>query len=140
MRKIEYSMLSKNLAAILIGCLLFFGLNDVGRAEDLQKSELRCGWFDNPSPSNADLTDASGVWLISQQGEYTANGAWPKFDPGQWVQTGVGSYGYGCACIHGRFDSATQKVLFIERSSSKPLKVCRSDKKISKFEPFNPLK
>lgn len=118
-----------------------FFLLDFARADNsLKNSELRCGWFDNPSPGNAELTDAAGVWLVAQQGEYKAKGAWPKFSAGQWVQTGAGSYGYGCLCILGKFDSETRRVSVIEKNISKPTKICRADKKISGFEPFNPLK
>ena len=42
-------------------------------------TELRCGWFENSSPSNASLTDRDGEWTISIQGGYEAKGDWPTF-------------------------------------------------------------
>jgi hypothetical protein len=122
----------------VINNFCFFGFAHADNS--LKISELRCGWFDNPSPGNAELTDAAGVWLIAQQGEYRAEGPWPKFSAGQWIQTGAGSYGYGCVCIFGKFDPETRRVSVIEKTVSKPAKICRTDKKISGFEPFNPLK
>jgi hypothetical protein len=132
----------KNLCFSLIFCVVnafcLFGLAHADNS--LKNSELRCGWFDNPSPGNAELTDAAGVWLIAQQGEYRAEGPWPKFSAGQWIQTGAGSYGYGCLCIFGKFDPETRRVAVIEKNVSKPTKLCRADKRISGLEPFNPLK
>ncbi len=60
----------------------------------------RCGWFDNPSPGNATLTDRQGEWTVAQQGMSSAEGAWPTFKRAQWVRTGSGSAGYGCACLN----------------------------------------
>lgn len=122
----------------VVNIFCFFGFAHADGS--IKSSELRCGWFDNPSPGNAELTDAVGVWLIAQQGEYKAEGVWPKFSAGQWVQTGAGSYGYGCLCILGKFDPKTRRVALIEKAVSKPTNLCRTDKKISEFEPFNPLK
>jgi len=143
MRDIEFDKPSskKLFASLIFGVFNTFSLLNFAHADSsLKNSELRCGWFDNPSPGNAELTDAAGVWLVAQQGEYRAEGAWPKFSAGQWVQTGTGSYGYGCLCISGKFDSETRRVVVIEKTVSKPTKQCRTDKKISGLEPFNPLK
>jgi Protein of unknown function (DUF4087) len=35
---------------------------------------VRCGWFDNPSPSNAWLHDRDGAWSIGIQGSHQAKG------------------------------------------------------------------
>ena len=37
------------------------------------KVERRCGWFENPTPANATLTDRDGVWEIASQGGYQAH-------------------------------------------------------------------
>jgi len=99
----------------------------------------RCGWFDNPSPGNADLLDAGGSWSVAQQGGHQAQGQWPSFPASKWVRTGVGSYGYGCACLTGRFDADSQDVLAITRSRAQPLSACRSDKALKGLEPLNSL-
>ena len=45
----------------------------------VQKSEMRCGWFSNPTPGNASLYDRDGEWIIGVQGGYQADGDWPAF-------------------------------------------------------------
>ncbi|CRY57953.1 Uncharacterised protein [Yersinia pseudotuberculosis] len=47
-------------------------------------AERRCGWFENPTPANATLTDRDGMWEIGTQGGYQAKGDWPGFSPAQW--------------------------------------------------------
>lgn len=98
-------------------------------------ASTQCGWFDNSSPGNADLLDAGGSWSIAQQGGHQAQGQWPSFSANKWVRTGVGSYGYGCACLTGRFDVDSQNVLAITRSRALPLSACRSDKALKVLEP-----
>ena len=36
--------------------------------------ETRCGWFSNPTPSNAFLSDRHGEWIIGLQGGHQAKG------------------------------------------------------------------
>ena len=98
----------------------------------------RCGWFDNPSPGNADLID--GTWSVAQQGGHQAEGAWPSFAAKHWIRTGVGSYGYSCICLTGRFDAGSQTVVAIARSRPRPPSACRADKALRGLEPENPLK
>ncbi|WP_088280544.1 DUF4087 domain-containing protein [Ideonella sp. A 288] len=100
----------------------------------------RCGWFDNPTPGNATLTDRDGEWTIGLQGGHQAKGDWPKFKPGQWVRTGTGSAGYGCACLKVKADAASQEVSVIVSSRTQALGVCRKDKALHGLEPQNPLK
>jgi hypothetical protein len=93
--------------------------------------EKRCGWFQNPTPANAWLSDRDGLWLISAQGGYRATGDWPDIPPKQWVITNVaGSHGYGCACLDVRVDRTTNPRRIIEIKSSQPqsLQVCRTDR------------
>src|SRR6185503_17709604 len=78
----------------------------------LEKSEMRCGWFSNPTPANASLFDRDGEWIIGVQG---------------------GHYGYGCACLRVRVDRAEQRILVIESAQARALSVCRRDPALRKF-------
>ncbi|HRB21197.1 MAG TPA: DUF4087 domain-containing protein [Nitrosomonas sp.] len=49
--------------------------------------EKICGWFDNPTPANAWLTDHHGEWTIAVQGGYQAEGDWPSFSDSQPIFT-----------------------------------------------------
>ena len=93
--------------------------------------ENRCGWFHNPTPGNATLTDRDGEWEISTQGGFSAEGDWPGFTDTQWKQTN-GHYGYGCACMKVVVDRSERRVLRIASATAKPLKVCRADKALGK--------
>jgi hypothetical protein len=92
--------------------------------------ENRCGWFSNPTPSNAWLDDADGNWLIARQGGYQAKGNWPDFKPQQWVVTNAGSYGYGCACLRVKVDRQSRRVIEIKSSYSQSLAICRKDRSL----------
>lgn len=96
--------------------------------------ETRCGWFSNPTPANAWLTDAQGEWLIGAQGGYQAEGDWPEFKDSQWVKTNV-NYGYGCACMKVNVNKSEEKVINIISASAKPLSACRKDKALKGKEP-----
>jgi hypothetical protein len=97
-------------------------------------AETRCGWFHNPTPSNAWLIDAAGEWTISVQGGYQAEGDWPDFSAARWVKTNV-HYGYGCACMKVTTNRAEQRVLRIISSYSRALSACRKDKALKRKEP-----
>jgi hypothetical protein len=90
-----------------------------------------CGWFDNPTPANATLTDRSSIWVIGLQGGHQAEGDWPTFTSKQWIRTGS-SYGYGCACVTALADVQNNTINKIVSSSSKPLSACRSDHRLPK--------
>jgi hypothetical protein len=96
-----------------------------------QRFETRCGWFVNPTPANAWLNDRHGEWIIGVQGGHQAEGDWPEFGPGQWVETN-GSYGYGCACMNVRVDRKSRKVLEIKSAYARPLAACRKDRSLRK--------
>jgi hypothetical protein len=98
----------------------------------LEKSEMRCGWFSNPTPANASLFDREGEWIIGVQGGYQAEGDWPSFSPKQWVQTN-GHYGYGCACLRVRVDRSERRILVIESTQARALSVCRRDPALRKL-------
>lgn len=88
----------------------------------------RCGWLSNPTPANFWLDDKDGQWIIGTQGGHQAEGAdLPEFPDSRWVKTN-GSYGYGCACVKGTFNSETNEVQFIKSAIVRPLSACRKDK------------
>jgi hypothetical protein len=97
-----------------------------------EKSEMRCGWFSNPTPANASLYDRDGEWIIGVQGGYQADGDWPDFSAKQWIETNV-HYGYGCACLRVSVDRATEKVIKIESAKARPLSACRRDRALRKW-------
>lgn len=94
------------------------------------KVERRCGWFENPTPANAWLTDRDRAWTIAIQGGYEAEGDWPTFTEARWVHTNGASYGYGCACLDATFDRASGRVVRIAHARARSLAVCRADRKL----------
>jgi hypothetical protein len=104
----------KRLATLLLACQF---------AAPAFAADNRCGWFVNPTPGNAWLTDAQGDWIVSSQGGHQADGNWP--DIADWVQTN-GSYGYGCACMKVT-TGADNLVLVIHSSRALPLSKCKKD-------------
>lgn len=86
--------------------------------------ENRCGWFVNPTPANAWLTDSQGQWIIGTQGGQQADGEWP--DIRDWVATN-GSYGYGCTCMRVTTNSREKRILVIHSTRPLPLSKCRND-------------
>ncbi len=101
-------------------------------ASDAARAETRCGWFDNPTPANAWLSDREAEWIIAVQGGHQAEGDWPAFGPKQWVETNV-HYGYGCACLRVRADRETHKVTGIESARARPLSACRRDRSLKRW-------
>ena len=94
-----------------------------------KKAVLRCGWFENPTPANAWLTDKDGTWTIGVQGGHQADGDWPDFSDARWVGTNR-SYGYGCACLRVHAQEASHQVTQIVFAWSRPLAVCRRDARL----------
>ena len=102
------------------------------RAPLVEQFETRCGWFSNPTPANASLHDRDGEWIIGSQGRYQAEGNWPSFKSGQWVETN-GHYGHGCACLRLRVNRETHEVIKIESARARPLAACRRDRVLRKW-------
>lgn len=119
----------KKIFYIIFFSCLHFNANAAG---NIQK---RCGWFQNPTPQNAVLTDREGMWVIATQGAASADGDWPEFNDKQWVKTGAGSYGYGCACLKVKVKTnrQTRIVERIYSAKAKPLSACRRDKNLKGF-------
>lgn len=99
-----------------------------GWSSSVCAAERRCGWFENPTPSNATLTDRDDAWEIATHGGYQAKGNWPQFTGDQWVSSGIGNYGYGCACVTADTDAATHRMNNLTKATARPLSVCRMDK------------
>lgn len=120
-------------ASLTLMVAVLLGVTLVGaQPTAIKASEMRCGWFSNPTPANASLFDRDGEWIVGVQGGHQAEGDWPAFAPKEWVKTN-GSYGYGCACIKVEVDRERKHVLAIESSRSKPLSACRKDPAIKRF-------
>ncbi|KEH12092.1 hypothetical protein GY15_23370 [Delftia sp. 670] len=100
---------------------------------------MRCGWFDNPTPGNASLTDSQAEWTIGQQGGHQARGEWPHFTDRDWVRTSHGSAGYGCACLKVSTDNGKEQIVQIFSARARPLSACRKDPALKGKEPENPL-
>ena len=94
----------------------------------------RCGWLSNPTPANWWLTDSEDQWILGTQGGDQAPGMdeMPDMSTAGWVETN-GHYGYGCACMTITAD-ADGRVTRIADASPRPLKQCRSDRKLPKPE------
>src|SRR5215510_5127700 len=121
---------------IIPGCLLLVIAGSVppeqANASFPATSEMRCGWFSNPTPGNASLHDRDAEWIIGVQGGHQAEGDWPEFGPKQWIETNV-HYGYGCACMKVQADPETHEVIQIESAKARPLSACRSDRKLKRW-------
>lgn len=91
-------------------------------------SEKRCGWFDNPTPANAWLTDKDGEWIIAMQMGYQAEGDWPTALKGEMIYSGNASYGYNCACLEVETDSTKKRIIKIISTEPKTLATCRNDR------------
>ena len=130
--------MSKQCLLVFVGCLLLIATGFVSGHPTssgdvtVEKSERRCGWFSNPTPSNASLYDRDGEWIIAVQGGHQADGDWPDFGPKQWIQTNV-HYGYGCACLQLQVNSSTREVMAIESAKARPLSACRNDRKLKRW-------
>lgn len=120
--------------------ILLLAISDTALADGapIDTVRTRCGWFDNPSPGNATLADRDGEWTVATQGEPSATGLWPAFKRSQWIRTGNGNAGYGCACLKAREDTERLSIIHIMEAYANALSVCRRDAKLT--EPDNPLK
>jgi hypothetical protein len=120
--------------ALLAAALIALGATPWATATDTQpKAATRRGWFQNPTPGNAWLTDKDAQWIIGIQGGHQAEGDWPDFNGRHWVSTNR-SYGYGCACMKLVVDAQSREVQRIVSSAVRPLKACRQDPTLPKPE------
>jgi uncharacterized protein DUF4087 len=124
-RPLVRSLVAGALAALAASA--FAGRSEGAPRAPTVHEETRCGWFDNPTPSNVWLHDRDGEWTIGIQGGHQAEGPWPTFKKRQWVHTNGGSYGYGCACLRVEADHKTKRVLTIKRAEARELAACRAD-------------
>jgi len=117
---------------IFLGCLLLIAATFISGRAEVQNSEMRCGWFSNPTPGNASLHDRDAEWIIGVQGGHQAEGDWPDFGPKQWIETNV-HHGDGCACMKVRVNRETHEVIEIESAKARSLSACRSDRKLKRW-------
>lgn len=111
---------------LVLSALLALSTSCANPVATEQTTAVRCGWFENPTPANAWLTDRDGEWNLGVQGGHQAEGDWPEFEPPDWVRTN-GSYGYGCACLNVQTNPQSQRVIRILSSSARTLQRCRED-------------
>ena len=126
------SSLMTVICLLLAPVVLLSGQPGSPRVTAVEQFETRCGWFSNPTPANASLHDREGEWIIGVQGGYQAEGDWPSFKAGQWVETN-GHYGHGCACLRLRVNHETNRVIEIESARARPLAACRRDRALKKW-------
>lgn len=98
-------------------------------ATPAQAIERRCGWLDNPTPSNWFLEDADRSWTISAQGGYQAQGlnTIPDISARDYVKTN-GYYGYACACMDVQTDRQRGRILSLRNFKQLSLSQCRRDR------------
>lgn len=128
------SCLLLTIAAFNNGAFVNAHSADVNKIEATNLVETRCGWFENPTPANADLIDKDGEWTIGVQGGDQAEGDWPAFTDKQWVKTN-GNYGYGCACMQVTVNRKTFDIVKIISAKARPLSACRKDPALKSKEP-----
>ncbi|MDK1229593.1 DUF4087 domain-containing protein, partial [Cronobacter turicensis] len=90
--------------------------------------EIRCGWLENPTPSNMWLADKDGEWTISLQGGREAAGIerLRDFSEKEYLNTN-GNYGYGCACLLVDVNKEDGFITKIYQSNNIPLLKCKND-------------
>lgn len=118
-------MSSKNLSLLIF----VFVYSTLVRA----KSELRCGWYENPSPGHSWLKDKDARWMVLEQGVFAAQGLVPDFKKAgakTFVNAGAG-FGYGCVCLKVKVDSKNKRITQIDSVKIKKLNDCRSDENLT---------
>ena len=92
-------------------------------------AERRCGWFVNPTPWNYWLVDREGIWILSAQGGYAAEGMddLPDMARFGWVVTNGPGYGHGCACLQVVVDRTQKRVVSLLAAEPVPLARCQAD-------------
>ena len=136
----HFAVTSKNrsrtrVASMLVATLVSLSSMAASAAEPSSaEAKTLCGWFDNPTPGNAWLTDRSAEWIVGVQGGHQAEGDWPEFKAGQWISTNR-SYGYGCACLRVVASAASHEVQRILSAKSRPLSACKKDPALARHRP-----
>ena len=126
--------MSGNARLALLANGLFLGIAAGVLAHAADRTPILCGWFDNPTPGNAWLTDRDGEWTLGTQGGEQAEGDWPQFAANRWVETN-GSHGHGCACMRVVVDREAREIRRIIDAWSRPLSACRQDGRLRGKEP-----
>jgi Protein of unknown function (DUF4087) len=129
----SHQIATRSLVLLALATFGLCGTVPVAADEKQPTPITRCGWFENPTPGNAWLTDKEGQWIVGTQGGHQAEGDWPDFNGKNWVSTNR-SYGYGCACMRVIADSTSNEVQRIISSNVRPLRACRQDPSLPKPE------
>jgi Protein of unknown function (DUF4087) len=140
-----------------VAAVLFQGGAAAGGAP-IEGLKLRCGWWDNPTPSNVSFFDSEGEWTISRQGGLMKavpgaqpdkdgfvpmearpypitqddNVQWPAFKRSQKVRVN-GEYGYGCVCASMQVDQEARVVIELRNAKARSLSYCRADRSLLKY-------
>lgn len=134
--------LGRTRAVLVLGAMAF-GLVQAGASAHAEwplfkrpTVETRCGWWINPTPGNLWLRDRDAEWVITLQGGYEAAGSdRPTLSFGAaWVPS-EGPYGHGCACVRGVVDARSKGFTRVVAWWARPLKTCREDPGLRRFEP-----
>lgn len=127
----------QSLSRVALGTGLLLAILLAVVAVPVPTAEVRCGWYQAPTPGNLWLTDRRATWSITSQGQALgpdAAGAEraPAFDLHQFVETNVPGtgYGYGCACLKVETDAKSRRIVRVHSGRSVPLSQCRSDKSL----------
>ncbi len=97
------------------------------------KRETVCGWVDNPTPQNWEITDSRRTWVISVQGDYAADGELPDFtetNPSVYWKETNGHYGHGCACLSAEVDPERSRIVSYRNVKKLPLAKCKANKSL----------
>ncbi len=120
----------------LIACLaVFYCLSTNAK-------EVRCGWLENPSPSNMWLIDRDGIWNISVQGavnnldDKSIELAYQAIaDDKDFVRTN-NNYEFSCACLTVDLDIDRMLVKTVYKADQLNLKQCLEDVAITEHIPL----
>jgi len=92
-------------------------------------AEMRCGWLENPTPSNWWLIDKEDTWTLIAQDGYEAKGTdlIGDISTGDYVKE-TGDYGYACACMDVTLDRDSNRIAEIRSFKQLRMSKCRNDK------------
>lgn len=92
-------------------------------------AETRCGWLQNPTPSNWWLDDRDASWTIMTQGDIEPPPGMdliPDISAGDYVMTN-GYYGYACACMSVEVNKTREQIIEILSVKQLSIAKCEND-------------
>ena len=96
-------------------------------------AETRCGWLQNPTPSNWWLDDADGMWILMEQGDQEGPPGMdriPDISAGDYVRTN-GYHGFACTCMSVDADYSAMRITEIYSVRQLKLSKCYNDRSLS---------